>query len=215
MPIDAVIFDCDGTLVDSEPLANQVLVEYATEFGVAISLEEALESYVGGSMADCVDDMEKRLGRKLPESFVPELRARMATRFRKHLRAMDGAEETLAALRIPFCVASSGPPEKIELSLRITGLLPWFEGRTFSAYDVGYWKPDPRLFLYAANAMGVSPDRCAVVEDSLRGIQAGIAGGMTTFAFRARGNLPEQAIALSRLQDLPELIARHQARRLG
>lgn len=215
MSIDAVIFDCDGTLVDSELLANETLVEYATELGVPISIDEALENYVGGRMADCVDDMQKRLGRELPDSFVPELRARMAKRFRRDLQAVEGAAETLAALQVPFCVASSGPPEKIELSLRVTGLLPWFENRIFSAYDIGYWKPDPRLFLHAANAMGISPDRCAVVEDSLPGVQAGIAAGMVTFAFRARGALPGQAIALSRLQDLPKLIARHQTRRLG
>ena len=207
VPIEAVIFDCDGTLVDSELLANEVLVEYAGGFGVPISLEEALECYVGGRMADCVEDMEKRLGRKLPDSFVPELRARTAEVFRSRLKAMEGAAEMLEALQVPCCVASSGPPEKIELSLRLTGLLPKFEGRIFSAYEIGHWKPDPRLLLHAAHAMGVLPDRCAVVEDSLPGIRAGLAAGMTTFAFRWRGALPDKAIALGRLQDLPQLIA--------
>lgn len=207
MPIEAVIFDCDGTLVDSELLANEVLVEYASGFGVPITLEEALECYVGGRMADCVEDMERRLGRKLPNSFVPELRARTAEVFRERLQAMEGAAEMLASLRVPCCVASSGPPEKIELSLRLTGLLPRFEGRIFSAYEIGHWKPDPRLLLHAAQAMGVPPERCAVVEDSLPGILAGLAAGMTTFAFRWRGTLPDKAIALARLPDLPALIA--------
>lgn len=207
MPIEAVIFDCDGTLVDSELLANEVLVEYATGFGVPISLEEALECYVGGRMADCVEDMERRLGRKLPDSFVPELRARTAEAFRERLQAMEGAAEMLAALPVPFCVASSGPREKIELSLSLTGLLPRFEGRIFSAYEIGYWKPDPRLLLHAAQAMGVPPERCAVVEDSLPGIRAGLAAGMKTFALQRRGALPGNAIALAGLQDLPGLIA--------
>ncbi|HET7558139.1 MAG TPA: HAD-IA family hydrolase [Rhodanobacteraceae bacterium] len=207
MPIDAVIFDCDGTLVDSELLANEVLVEYAAGFGVPITLEEALQCYVGGKMADCVADMERRLGRKLPDSFVPELRARTAEIFRERLQAMEGAAEMLEALQVPCCVASSGPREKIELSLGLTGLLPRFEGRIFSAYEVGHWKPDPRLLLHAAEAMGVPPKHCAVVEDSLPGIRAGLAAGMTTFAFRWRGALPESAIALERLQDLPRLIA--------
>jgi HAD superfamily hydrolase (TIGR01509 family) len=162
-------------------------------------------------MADCVADMERRLGRKLPDSFVPELRARTAEIFRERLQAMEGAAEMLAALRVPCCVASSGPREKIELSLRLTGLLPRFEGRIFSAYEVGHWKPDPRLLLHAAQAMGAAPERCAVVEDSLPGIRAGLAAGMTTFAFRWRGALPEGAIALARLQDLPGLIAASQA----
>ena len=207
MPIEAVIFDCDGTLVDSELLANEVLVEYATGFGVPITLEDALECYVGGKMADCVEDMERRLGGKLPDSFVPELRARTAEVFRARLRAMEGAAETLAALHVPCCVASSGPREKIELSLSLTGLLPRFEGRIFSAYEIGHWKPDPRLLLHAAQAMGVPPERCAVVEDSVPGVRAGLAAGMTTFAFRWRGALPDGAIALARLQDLPGLIA--------
>lgn len=207
MSIDAVIFDCDGTLVDNELLANEVLVEYASGFGVPITLEEALECYVGGKMADCVEDMERRLGRKLPDSFVPELRARTAEVFRERLQAMEGAAEMLAALQVPCCVASSGPREKIELSLGLTGLLPRFEGRIFSAYEVGHWKPDPRLLLHASQAMGVPPERCAVVEDSLPGIRAGLAAGMTTFAFRWPGALPDKTIALSRLQDLPTLIA--------
>ncbi|HEX7128491.1 MAG TPA: HAD family hydrolase [Rhodanobacteraceae bacterium] len=205
--IEAVIFDCDGTLVDSELLANEVLVEYATGFGVPITLEEALDCYVGGRMADCVEDMERRLGRKLPDSFVPELRARTAEVFRRRLQVMEGAVEMLEALQVPCCVASSGPREKIELSLGLTGLLPRFEGRIFSAYEVGHWKPDPRLLLHAARAMGVPPERCAVVEDSLPGIRAGLAAGMTTFAFRWREALPDKAVALARLQDLPGLIA--------
>lgn len=206
--IDAVIFDCDGTLVDSEPLANAALVDALAALGIHMSLEEAMRRYVGGRMADCVADIEQRTGRKLPDSFVPELRTRTSEAFRSRLRPMEGAAETLAALTVPACVASSGPMEKIELSLGVTGLARFFaRDRVFSAYDVGAWKPDPKLFLHAANALGAAPQHCAVIEDSLRGVQAGTNAGMPTFWFRPRGAVPDSVTALHRLMDLPKLLA--------
>jgi HAD superfamily hydrolase (TIGR01509 family) len=208
MPIEAVIFDCDGTLVDSEPLANAALVECVAPFGLRMSTEEAMQAYVGGKMADCVADLERRLGRKLPDSIMPEVRRRTAEAFRAHLKPVDGALETLQKLHLPLCVASSGPMEKIELSLALTGLARFFASdRIFSAYTIGCWKPDPGLFLHAAQTMGVAPNRCAVVEDSLFGVEAGTNAGMHTFWFRPRGPLPESVVALHRLADLPDLLA--------
>lgn len=207
MPIEAVIFDCDGTLVDSERLANAALVECVAPFGLRMSVEDAVRAYLGGTMADCVADLECRLGRKLPESFVPEVRKRTAEAFRANLEAIEGAFDVLTNLRLPCCVASSGPMEKIELSLELTGLARFFpHDRIFSAYDVGAWKPDPGLFLHAARAMGVPPGRCAVVEDSLRGVEAGMNAGMRTFWFRPGGPIPPSVVALHRLEDLPELL---------
>lgn len=214
MHIEAVIFDCDGTLVDSERLANAALVECAAPFGLCMSTEDAMQRYVGGRMADCVADLERRLGRRLPASFIPEVRKRTAEAFRAHLEPVEGAFEVLEKLRLPVCVASSGPMEKIELSLAVTGLARFFPaGRIFSAYDVGCWKPDPGLFLHAARAMGVAPDRCAVVEDSLRGVEAGTSAGMVTFWLRPRAPLPPSAVALQRLADLPDLLAQAPAPR--
>ncbi|HEU4858129.1 MAG TPA: HAD-IA family hydrolase [Rhodanobacteraceae bacterium] len=207
-PIEAVIFDCDGTLVDSEVLANTVLVEYAAEFGLRMPVAEALRRYVGGRMADCVADLERRLGRRLPASFTPQLRERIAAAFRSSLKPVAGAREMLASLRLPFCVASSGPPDKIRLSLEVTRLLPFFTpDRIFSAYDIGFWKPDPRLFLHAAQSLGVAPKNCAVVEDSVPGIRAGLAAGMPTFWFRAPAGFTEPVTALARLADLPGILA--------
>lgn len=209
MPIEAVIFDCDGTLVDSERLANAALVECAAPFGLRMTAEEAMRTYVGGKMADCVADIESRLGRKLPDSFIPEVRRRTAEAFRIHLKPIEGALDILQTLRLPFCVASSGPAEKIELSLALTGLARFFtRERIFSAYDVGSWKPDPALFLHAAKAMGVAPNRCAVVEDSLRGVEAGTNAGMRTFWLRPSAPLPRSVEALHRLADLPDLLSR-------
>lgn len=205
---EAVIFDCDGTLVDSEPLAHRALVEYLETFGIELSLAEAMRRYVGGRMADCVADIERRTGRHLPATFVPELRARTSALFAAELQPMSGAEQTLAALQLPTCVASSGPPDKIRLSLTVTGLIRFFAPtRIFSAYDVGRWKPDPALFLHAAAAMGVAPRHCAVVEDSVPGIEAGTRAGMHTFWFRPPASLPDSVTALQHLTDLPQLLA--------
>lgn len=212
-PIDAVIFDCDGTLVDSETLANEVLVTFIAEFGFALDLGDALERYRGCRMAECVADLEHRMGRALPRDFVPRLRARTADFFEMNLKPIEGAIETVRGLRLPYCVASSAPREKTESSLRVVGLLPDFRDRIFSSYEVGSWKPDPGLFLHAAAALGVDPRRCAVVEDSLPGIRAGLAAGMATFAFDPHGRLSftmpslGSAVRLRRLTDLLPLVA--------
>jgi HAD superfamily hydrolase (TIGR01509 family) len=212
MHIDAVIFDCDGTLVDSERLASEVLVELVAEFGLSISVDDAVRAYTGGKMADCVADLERLLGRQLQDGFVADLRARTAAAFVNRLKPMAGAREAVSRLRVPCCVASSGPREKIELSLRTTGLLDLFEGSIFSSYEVGFWKPDPRLFLHVAAKLGVSPERCAVVEDSVFGVTAAISAGMRTFAFDPHGQLdqnwnwPERVTRLARLADLPDQI---------
>ena len=134
--------------------------------------------------------------------------------FRRELRAVEGIHAALDAIRLPTCVASSGPPEKIRLSLELTGLLPRFDGRIFSAYEVGSWKPDPGLFLHAAEAMGVPPDECAVVEDSVPGVRAGVAAGMRVFAYAPHGAAElegeiadERAVVFDSMLALPRLLA--------
>jgi HAD superfamily hydrolase (TIGR01509 family) len=187
MRFDAIIFDCDGTLVDSERLGNQVLVDCAAEVGVTLTLEDALAQFVGGKMADAVTYIERLAGRPLPSDFTARARIRMAEAFAAHLEPVPGVEPLLRRLHVPYCVASSGPRDKIELSLGITGLLPYFHGRIFSAYDVRSWKPEPGLFLHAAEVLGVAPERCAVVEDSVLGVRAGVAAGMTVFGYAPQG----------------------------
>jgi HAD superfamily hydrolase (TIGR01509 family) len=207
----AVIFDCDGTLVDSEILSNEVLVEAVAEHGILLSVDDAVRSFRGCKLADCVSQLEARLGRPLPADFVASLRTRTAAAFRSRLRAVDGAVELVRSLSQPACVASSGPMDKVELSLSLTGLLPYFEGRIFSSYEVGSWKPDPDLLLHAARAMGVTPAECAVVEDSLPGIRAGIAAGMTVFAFQPHGvdpTIPGQVTIVKELLELRSILRR-------
>jgi len=185
---DAIIFDCDGTLVDSETIGNQVLVDYLGELGLHMSLEEALTQFTGNQIRDTVAYVESRLGRPVPPKFIPELRSRFVPAFEAHLQPMAGVENVLKNLNIPYCVASSSPRMRLELSLRSTGLLPYFVGRIFSAHEVGSFKPEPGLFLHAAQALGVAPGRCAVVEDSVIGVKAGVAAGMTVFGYAPQGD---------------------------
>jgi HAD superfamily hydrolase (TIGR01509 family) len=173
-----------GVLVDSELPAQKVLVEALAQLGFQMSVEEAIHKYRGCKMAECVLDIEKIIGQKVPEGFVEEVRARTAIAFQRELRAIDGIIEVLNDLTIPICVASSGPRSKIELSLRLTGLSSFFENKNiFSSYEIGSWKPEPDIFLHAATKMGFEPDDCAVIEDSALGVRAGIAAGMKVFGF--------------------------------
>lgn len=185
--IKAVIFDCDGVLVDSVGLAGEVLADYLRELGFDVTRQEATRRFGSGKMADYVARFEREMGRRLPEKFEQELRSRREQVFRERLRPVDGAAELVQELRVPSCVASNGPMAQIEHSLRTTGLHDAFEGRIFSAYSVRAWKPDPGLFLHAGSALGVSPAECAVLEDSELGIAAGVAAGMQTFAFLPGG----------------------------
>jgi len=206
---DAVIFDCDGVLVDSERLANEVLVECIRPLGIALSVEDAMARFCGVRMAQCVEQLESMRGGQLPESFVSEFRRRVASVFADRLKPVDGALELVQSMTLPYCVASSAPREKIELSLSLTGFLSYFEGNIYSSYEIEDWKPSPGLFLHACRAMGVAPERCAVVEDSLPGIQAGIAAGMTVFALQSHGvdpRIPSEVQVVSHLGQLRNVL---------
>lgn len=200
----AVIFDCDGTLVDSESLGGRVMSECLLDLGVQLSAEEAVTRFRGAKLADCMVIIEQLFAVRLPENFVTDFRARLAHCFDNELQAMPGALEVLQALRLPCCVASSGPLAKMEQSLGLTGLRSFFGVHVYSSYEVGVWKPDPGLFLHAARQLGVSPEHCAVVEDSTLGVSAGQAAGMRVFALppASDGELPANAVRLRTLHDL-------------
>jgi HAD superfamily hydrolase (TIGR01509 family) len=206
MQFEGIILDSDGTLVDSEKLAMEVLVQHVGEYGLILTADELLALFKGKRLAESVERLSALSGTLLPDSFVPEFRRRMGETFAKRLQAIAGATDLVKALKIPYCVASNGPRDKIELSLRLTGLLPYFEeGRIFSAFDVGVWKPDPGLFLHAAKAMQLQPNNCAVVEDSLPGITAGIAAGMTVFALQVDAPDPQIPAGVRIVRSLSEL----------
>jgi HAD superfamily hydrolase (TIGR01509 family) len=208
---ELVIFDCDGVLVDSEPIGNRVLAALLTEIGLPTSYEESVRDYLGRSVASCLEIIESRLGRSVPEDFAEVLSRRTSEAFRGELQGVPGIERALDGIALPICVASSGPQEKMRLTLGLTGLLPRFEGRMFSATDVESGKPSPDLFLHAAASLGASVDRCAVVEDSVLGVRAGRAAGMTVFGFAARSDPHALAAAGARvfrdMAVLPDLLS--------
>lgn len=177
-----VIFDCDGVLVDSETIGIKVLLALAAEYGVQMDLEEAIRLLSGRRLTDAVAVLQAKTALAFAEDFEHQYRVRSYAIFQQEVLPVAGIKEVLAQLTVPFCVASSGPVEKIRLNLQLTGLLPYFEGKIFSAYTINSWKPDPGIFLHAAAEMGFTPAECVVVEDSLAGIQAAVSGG-----FRAMG----------------------------
>ena len=158
------------------------------------------------SMANCLGYLAGRLGHALPEDFEPRLRQAMADAFVARLQPMPGAAELLSALRVPFCVATNGPRSKVSLTLEVTQLKPFLGDRIFCAPEIGSFKPDPGLFLAAAKALGIEPARCAVVEDSVPGMLAGMRAGMQVFAVAPVHALPAECRTavrvLDRLQDL-------------
>ena len=208
---ELVIFDCDGVLVDSEPIANRVFSQMLGEVGLPMSYDETVRTFVGRSAATCIGMVEARLGRPVPEGWVDAWRSRTLDAFRDELRAVEGVEAVLDGLEVPFCVASSGEPAKMRFTLGMTGLLPRFEGRMFSAVEVPHGKPAPDLFLHAARRMGAAPERCAVIEDSAVGVQAGAAAGMTVLGFGAMSDpgalrAAGAAHVFARMDELPALL---------
>ncbi len=178
-----VIFDCDGVLVDSEPLSIDVLTAYFAELGAPVSADLAYSRFLGRSMATIVSIMQDDFGLEVTAAHLAELRLRLNDRFRRDLRPIPHIAEALAGIALPRCVASSSKPERIRLSLSLTGLLESLEPHIYSSTMVKNGKPAPDLFLHAAREMGVEPGACVVVEDSPAGIQAARSAGMRVLAF--------------------------------
>lgn len=201
-----MIFDLDGTLVDSEGLCNRAFLDLVPELD--LSLEDMVARYRGLKLARILVDIEEHIGRSLPAGFEQEYRARVASLFETELRPVPGVMEMLAGIPYPMCVASSGPREKICQALTVSSLFHFFGENVFSSYEVGSWKPEPGLLLHAAEAMGFSPGQCAVVEDSAPGIQAAVAAGMRPFYFLPSGGEPfdSKAVAFGSMAELPRLL---------
>jgi HAD superfamily hydrolase (TIGR01509 family) len=180
-----VIFDCDGVLVDSEKLANNVLAEMLAIYGHQISGDESERRFRGMKLAKCLEILERESGIQLPRSFEADLRLRMSAVFQDQLKPVEGALRLVKSMQVPFCVASSGPRKKIEENLRTTNLYPHFVDSIFSAYEIKSWKPNPGLFLAAARHFDVAPSDCVVIEDSFVGVSAGVAANMTVLALSA------------------------------
>jgi HAD superfamily hydrolase (TIGR01509 family) len=213
-----VIFDCDGVLVDSEPLAMRVLLEGLASAGYRIDEVSAYERFLGRSLATLQTILKNDLGVVLPTDRLEQMRLDLFDLYRRELEPMPGIGEALDRLTVPYCVASSSLPERIRVSLDVTGLLPRFESHLFSAAMVANGKPAPDLFLRAAAEVGVAPAACLVIEDSPPGIEAAHRAGMRVFAFLGasharRPGYRERLAALQPdllfddMRQLPELIA--------
>lgn len=211
MTWDLVIFDNDGVLVDSERLANTALAEILTDAGVPTTLDEAVQRYMGGTLAGVRAKVEPDLGRPLPTDFEHRYHEMLFARFAAGLEPVPGVPAVLDMLDAtgrPYCVASSGTHERIRLALKTVGLLDRFpEERIFSAEDVAHGKPAPDLFLHVAAALGVAPDSCVVVEDSPAGVEAARAAGMAVVGYAAMTPSARLAAADQVISSMAELPA--------
>jgi HAD superfamily hydrolase (TIGR01509 family) len=178
-----VIFDCNGVLVDSEPLATTIVSQEFIRAGFPLTPEVVARYFTGRRPADMFAEVEIAAHRKLPPNFADTVASVILRRFRKELRATQHADYALSWLRGPKCVASSSSHERIRVSLESAGLIRFFEPNLFSASDVSKGKPAPDLFLHVAGKLQVSPSSCIVVEDSAVGVAAGVAAGMTVIGF--------------------------------
>lgn len=204
-----VIFDCDGVLVESEPLESLAILDVARRYGYKASADEAASLFRGLKLETVRTLVNETLTVDLPPDFDDEVRFECRTSVDSVVKAPAGLLEVLDSLQMHDCVASSSPLDVVVRRLESAGLLRHFEGRLYSAYDVGSWKPDPGLFLHAAAACGAQPQRCIVVEDSEVGVQAGLAAGMTVVHFiqdaRAAAS-PPQCVVIRSMTDLPSAL---------
>ncbi len=208
---ELVIFDCDGVLVDSEPISVRLDVELLAELGLTMTVEEVIERFVGRSPEVIVQAVEAELGHPPPDGWFERGEQELRERFEAELEPVPGIVEALGRITLPACVASSSPPERLRFKLELTGLYDRFAGRIFSASEVANGKPAPDLFLYAAERMGVQPAGCVVVEDSRYGVQAARAAGMDVLGY-AGGLTPADVLAGPRtvvfddMRSLPDLL---------
>jgi HAD superfamily hydrolase (TIGR01509 family) len=211
-PLELVIFDCDGVLVDSERLAVREEAAVLAELGWPLGQAEVIERFMGRSQAFMVRAVLDRLGGRLPDDWQERLDRRYRAAFEAELTPVDGVVEALDRIATPTCVASGGSHAKLRHTLGLTGLYDRFAGRIFSATEVADGKPAPDLFLHAAARLGADPAACAVVEDSRYGVQAARAAGMRAFGYTG-GLTPSDRLAgpgtvlFDDMRRLPDLLA--------
>jgi HAD superfamily hydrolase (TIGR01509 family) len=213
-----IIFDCDGVLVDSEIISCRAHAETLTRHGYPITADQVFDRFLGRSMRKATLEIEAELGRRLPDDFHAQVYAEIFRLFAASLEATPHIDAALAAIMMPVCVASSGPPEKISTSLNHVGLYDRFAPHIFSAVQVKNGKPAPDLFLFAAEQMRTPPARCLVIEDSLAGVTGALAAGMMVFGYHGGSHCrPDTAdtlraagaaVTFDDMRRLPDLIGR-------
>ena len=180
---DLVIFDCDGVVVDSERIVFEVFGAFIRSLGVHLTDAETREQFLGRTLAECMAIVERLSGKPAPPGALERYCADRDRVLREQVQPVAGVCEVLETITIPFCIASSGGYDKMRITLGATALMRFFEGRLFSATEVPRGKPAPDIFLFAAERMGADPARTVVVEDTVNGVRAGRAAGMTVFGF--------------------------------
>ncbi|OWJ69201.1 HAD family hydrolase [Inquilinus limosus] len=188
MEFDLLICDCDGVLIDSEVIACEIDTEMFTAAGFPLTVADVRRRFVGMSQAGMRAVLEREAGRSLPADFDARLSARLAAAFEQELAALPDVRRTVLALGMPRCVASSSSLDRLRQTLTLTGLHDLFAPHIFSASQVERGKPAPDLFLFAASRFGAPPGRCLVVEDSVAGVTAARAAGMTVIGFTGGGH---------------------------
>jgi HAD superfamily hydrolase (TIGR01509 family) len=203
-----VIFDCDGVLVDSEPIAARLTAAAVSELGWEMDAELAKAEFLGDTFPNIIRRVERRIGRPVPADWPARSQANLLAAFERELAPVKGVRSAIEALLAAGCtlaVASQGSHEKMQLTLAVTDLLPFFAGRIFSATQVAHPKPAPDLFLLAANTLGFSPAQTVVIEDSTRGVQAALAAGMRVLGYTA--SVGREAIAAAGAEPIDDLAA--------
>ena len=215
--LSLIIFDCDGVLVDSEPLAMRVLLETIAAEGVSIDADTGFREFLGRSLSATIAHLNSAYGLHLNEVALERMRKDLFALYARELKPMAGLIEALEKINLPACVASSSQMERIRVSLTLTGLIDRFAPAIFSAAEVKHGKPAPDLFLHAAAKMKTSPGECLVVEDSPAGIIAAQRAGMRVFAFLGGGHIGPSGLtdeilrlkpdrAFDDMHDLPALV---------
>ncbi len=213
---DLIIFDCDGVLVDSERVANEVFARVLDEVcGLKFTLDDMFDVFVGHSRAQCLQKIEDMIGEPPPAELDLRYQRDINEALERTVQAIDGIETVLESLSLPYCIASSGSHDKMKMTLGKTDLMHFFDGNIFSTSEVERGKPHPDIYLHAARSMGiVDPARCAVVEDSPIGVTGAVAAGMQVFGFAEL--MPAERLhqagahsVFDRMPDLPDLIFSH------
>lgn len=206
---DLVIFDLDGVLVDTQDAENNALAYLGELMGLSIGRAERDHLFAGKKMQECIDLMEEMSALPPPPNAMSIVRAKCEELLGPRLEPIDGVEHVLGQLDCNLCVASNSPPEIIQHRLRSAGVLHNFGNRLFSAYEIGAWKPDPRLFLWAAAECSADAKDCVVIEDSLAGIDAALGGGMQVLQFNTDPSVQPHrkgVVTFSSMSRLPELV---------
>lgn len=203
-----LLFDYDGTLVDSERLCSLGIAIKFDDFGIKLDADELVKRFKGWKLATILDTLEQEYEIKLAEDFVPSYRALITNLFETDLKPIEGIEQALKVLPHPKAVVSSGPAHKIEQTLRVCGLTDYFTSNIYSSYEVKIWKPDPGIYQYAAKDMGYLPNDCIVIDDGPVGVEAGHKAGMKTLFFNVFQESCElsNVVSFSSMRELPLLI---------